>query len=114
VLRTQPKSTYDQAPSAILELVDGRRDMRFAMTAAAVARDRANNTESTDLTLRNMAKVTRFRTDGEAKFDAMVEQIRQNFGSLEVSAERESVEESDATAPAARAKRPFRKDKYVH
>nr|UPX44723.1 mitochondrial 54S ribosomal protein L8 [Penicillium fuscum] len=31
---------HDQAPSAILELVDGPRDMRFAMTAKTLARER--------------------------------------------------------------------------
>ncbi len=61
VLRTEPKDTYDQAPSAILELVDGPRDMRFAMTAATVARDRMLGKPHTDLTRRNMAKVTQYR-----------------------------------------------------
>ena len=110
VLRTQPKDAYDQAPSAILELVDGPRDMRFLMTAAAVARDRAavaaaGATTSTggeeadagadraaeaaaarhtDLTLRNREKVTRFRRDGDREFEAVVERIRARFGSLEV------------------------------
>ncbi|EFW99277.1 50S ribosomal protein l17 [Grosmannia clavigera kw1407] len=71
VLRTEPKKG-DQAPSAVLELVDGPRDMRFAVTAAAVARDRTLGRQHSDLTLRNRAKVTRFRHDGETAFETMV------------------------------------------
>ena len=76
VLRTEPKSKYDQAPSAILELVDGPRDLRFAMTAAAVARDRALGKRHTDLTVKNIAKVTRYRQDGREKFEEMVEKVK--------------------------------------
>ncbi|KXJ91164.1 ribosomal protein L17 [Microdochium bolleyi] len=72
VLRTMPKSTYDQADSAILQLVDGPRDLRFAMTAAAVARDQKLGKESQPLTLLNKQKVTRFRKNGPAAFDKMV------------------------------------------
>ncbi|KAJ4402229.1 54S ribosomal protein L8, mitochondrial [Neurospora sp. IMI 360204] len=76
VLRTEPKDQYSQAPSAILELVDGPKDMRFAMTAATVARDREQKTESTDLTKKNMDKVTRFRKDGMRTFEDMVAKLR--------------------------------------
>ncbi|KAF9882368.1 ribosomal protein L17 [Colletotrichum karsti] len=72
VLRTEPRSTYDQAPSAILELVDGPRDMRFAMTAKSVAHDRQKGHKSTDLTRKNMEKVTRYRKDGKDEFEHMV------------------------------------------
>ncbi|KAI1105081.1 ribosomal protein L17 [Jackrogersella minutella] len=72
VLRTEPKSTYDQGDSAILELVDGPRDTRFTMTAAAVARDQKLGRESLPLTLMNRAKVTRYRTDGNSAFEVMV------------------------------------------
>ncbi|KAH7026288.1 ribosomal protein L17 [Microdochium trichocladiopsis] len=75
VLRTMPKNAYDQGDSAILQLVDGPRDLRFAFTAAAVARDRSLGRESKPLTLLNQQKVTRFRKDGEAKFDKMVERM---------------------------------------
>jgi hypothetical protein len=71
VLRTEPKKK-DQAPSAVLELVDGPRDMRFAATAATVARDRALGREHNVLTRRNIAKCLRYRPDGEAAFEAMV------------------------------------------
>ncbi|KAI1762211.1 ribosomal protein L17 [Hypoxylon sp. FL1150] len=75
VLRTEPKSQYDQGDSAILELVDGPRDMRFAMTAAAVARDQRLGRPSNDLTLMNRTKVTRFRPGGNSAFDAMVKRV---------------------------------------
>ncbi len=76
VLRTEPKDSYSQAPSAILELVDGPKDMRFAMTAGAVARDLKLGKDHTDLTLKNLVKVTKFRKDGKAEFSAMVEKIK--------------------------------------
>ncbi|KAI9773810.1 MAG: hypothetical protein M1840_006035 [Geoglossum simile] len=65
VLRIEP-SKADQAPSAILELVDGPRDIRFAMTVAAVARERAvvGDRGLRENTVRNVGKVTRFRPGG--------------------------------------------------
>lgn len=71
VLRTEPKKD-DQAQSAVLELVDGPYDMRFAITAAAVGRDRELGREHSELTLRNRAKVTRYRRQGDEAFEAMV------------------------------------------
>ncbi|KXX79297.1 hypothetical protein MMYC01_203233 [Madurella mycetomatis] len=75
VLRTEPKDKYDQAPSAILELVDGPKDMRFAMTAAAVARDRKLGKSHTDLTQKNISKVTRYRQEGREEFEKLVNKI---------------------------------------
>ncbi|KAI1806805.1 ribosomal protein L17 [Daldinia bambusicola] len=75
VLRTEPKSRYDQGDSAILELVDGPKDLRFAMTAAAVARDQRLGRAHNPLTLLNRQKVTRFRPDGQAAFDDMVKKV---------------------------------------
>jgi large subunit ribosomal protein L17 len=72
VLHTEPKDEYDQGKSAILELVDGPKDMRFAMTAAAVARDRALGRSHSALTKKNMEKVTRFRERGAEQFANMV------------------------------------------
>jgi hypothetical protein len=86
VLRTEPRP-YDQAPLAILELVDGKKDLRFAMTAATVARDRHNGLQSNELTLKNREKVTKFREGGEQEFDRMVDKIEERFGSLEFGAE---------------------------
>ncbi|KAK4122332.1 ribosomal protein L17 [Parathielavia appendiculata] len=77
VLRTEPKDKYDQAPSAILELVDGPKDMRFAMTAAAVARDRMLGKRHTELTQKNVEKVTRYRRGGREEFEEMVGKIEE-------------------------------------
>jgi len=81
VLRTETIDTYSQSASAILELVDGPKDMRFAMTAAAVARDRQLNKDHSDLTQKNIDKVTRFRHDGKAAFEALAVKLeRMGFG----------------------------------
>ncbi|KAG2022190.1 hypothetical protein GB937_004285 [Aspergillus fischeri] len=77
VLRVEPKKD-DQAPSAILELVDGPKDMRFAMTARTVARQRAQGLETlNELTTLNVHKVTRFRKGG-------VEDLEQAIKRLEI------------------------------
>lgn len=80
VLRTEPKNRADQAPSAILELVDGQRDMRFAMTAATVARDEVLGRDSAHITKMNVKKVTAFRQDGEQEFRALVDEIKEREG----------------------------------
>lgn len=71
VLRIEP-TKEDQAPSAILELVDGPKDMRFALTAKTIAQLRARGHEVNDMTRANIQKVTRFRRDGEGKLEEMV------------------------------------------
>lgn len=70
MLRIEPLKD-DQAPSAILELVDGPKDMRFAMTAKTMARHSHVN----DMTARNIEKVTRFRPGGRKELDAMVKKM---------------------------------------
>lgn len=80
VLRTEPKDRGDQAPSAILELVDGQRDMRFAMTAATVARDEVLGRDSSHITKMNVKKLTAFRQDGDAEFRALVDEIKERDG----------------------------------
>ncbi|KAI0811994.1 ribosomal protein L17 [Xylaria sp. FL0064] len=100
VLRTEPKSTYDQGASAILEFVDGPKDMRFAMTAAAVARDRALGRQPTELTRKNQRKVLRFRpaADGQKAFDDMVRKI----GKLDLAGvKKQGAEKGGAAAAAA-------------
>lgn len=107
MLRTEPKDKYDQGASAILELVDGARDMRFMMTAAAVAKERAEAERLgileedavgegaggetaprveglRDLTAKNMAKVTRYRKNGVDEFEALVGRMKKmGFGNEE-------------------------------
>ncbi|KAJ5893846.1 54S ribosomal protein L8 [Penicillium taxi] len=95
VLRTEPKEKFeyytkgkddknavserkpqDQAPSAILELVDGPKDIRFAITARAVARRRKLGvTEENEITKLNVRKVTRFRKGGVEALEAAIRQL---------------------------------------
>ena len=75
VLRVEPKKE-DQAPSAILELVDGPKDMRFAMTARAVARNRAQGLDTlNELTTLNVKKVTQFRKDGVEDLESAIKRL---------------------------------------
>jgi hypothetical protein len=69
VLRVEP-AKEDQAESAILELVDGPKDMRFALTAQTVARDRMLGTPHTEITKLNMEKVGKYR--GSEAFEEQV------------------------------------------
>ncbi|MCJ1435510.1 hypothetical protein MMC27_004884 [Xylographa pallens] len=71
VLRIEPLKE-DQAPSAILELVDGPRDMRFAMTAKTLVKERATEEGVRDLTAKNIIKVTRFREGGQEELERTV------------------------------------------
>ena len=71
VLRIEPEKE-DQAPSAILELVDGPKDMRFAMTAKTIANVREKGNQINDMTAANIQKVTRYRPDGEQDLEEMV------------------------------------------
>jgi len=75
VLRIEPTKP-DQAPSAILELVDGPKDMRFAMTARTLAKLEEQDREINDMTAKNIAKVTRYREGGEDSLREMVGKIR--------------------------------------
>ncbi|KAF2833410.1 ribosomal protein L17 [Ophiobolus disseminans] len=76
ILRIEPLKE-DQAESAILELVDGPRDLRFAMTAKTLARIPAN-CQLNEKTAENIKKVTRFREDGIDDLRNMVEKMRLN------------------------------------
>lgn len=75
VLRIEPLKA-DQAPSAILELVDGPKDMRFALTARTIVRERGEGKEAGEMTARNIDKVTRFRPNGEQELEEMVQKIK--------------------------------------
>ncbi|PWY83278.1 ribosomal protein L17 [Aspergillus sclerotioniger CBS 115572] len=75
VLRVEPKKD-DQAASAILELVDGPKDMRFALTARTVARQRSQGLETlNELTTMNVNKVTRFRKGGVADLEREIKRL---------------------------------------
>ncbi|KFY06791.1 hypothetical protein V492_07746 [Pseudogymnoascus sp. VKM F-4246] len=75
VLRIEPLKD-DQAPSAILELVDGPKDMRFAMTARTLARVQEAGQEVNDMTAKNIMKVTRYRKDADGDLQRMVADLR--------------------------------------
>jgi len=74
VLRIEPLKD-DQAPSAILELVDGPKDIRFAMTARTIARQRERGEEMNEMTKKNMEKVVRYREDGEEEMEDMIAKL---------------------------------------
>ena len=65
----------DQARSALLELVDGPRDMRFAITARTIARLREKGQEVNDATADHIRKVTRYRPNGENALEEMVQKF---------------------------------------
>ncbi|KAK7555832.1 ribosomal protein L17 [Phyllosticta citricarpa] len=76
VLRIEPEKE-DQAESAILELVDSPKDMRFAMMAKVVARQRAEKLPETPITRQNLTKVMRYRgEEGKKSFENMVTRFK--------------------------------------
>jgi large subunit ribosomal protein L17 len=74
ILRIEPMKE-DQAESAILELVDGPKDMRFAMTAKILARRPAELGLTPGIT-QHVKKVTQFRKNGVEGLRNMVEKLR--------------------------------------
>jgi len=102
VLRIEPMNrNNDQAPSAILELVDGPRDMRFAMTAKTLVRERQREIGIREITARNVAKVTRFREGGEEELEKTVRRMETAAGLKDAPEEREGWE----SFPAVRDER---------
>ena len=78
VLRIEPINRHnDQAPSAILELVDGPKDMRFAMTAKTLIRERATEEGVREITAQNVKKVTRFREGGMTELENTVRRLEE-------------------------------------
>ncbi|KAF7512405.1 hypothetical protein GJ744_001340 [Endocarpon pusillum] len=98
VLRTEPldrdkKHRRDdreynpgQNESAILELVDGPKDMRFALTARALVRQREREESEgagngmTEIMAANVRKVTRFREGGEEDLEREVRRLEREGG----------------------------------
>lgn len=74
ILRIEPMKE-DQAESAVLELVDGPKDMRFAMTAKTLAQ-LPQNRQLNPRTAENVKKVTQFRKDGVNALQEMVQRMR--------------------------------------
>ena len=90
VLRIEPLKE-DQAASAILELVDGPKDMRFAMTARTIAKLRNDGKNINDMTAGIIAKVTRFRKNGENDLEKMIGRFERLTASGDVGVGDESV-----------------------
>lgn len=97
VLRIEPIKE-DQASSAILELVDGPKDIRFAMTAKTLAK-LPEGKMMNEVTARNVQKVTQFREGGWEDLRGMVKQMR------------ERKEEADVQPPPPRKVYPEEKMK---
>jgi ribosomal protein L17 len=76
----------DNAPQAILELVDGKRDMKFAMTARVVARLEKQGLPLDATTALTVADLTRSPEDKE-RFRNEVELMKKRFYSKESSVE---------------------------
>jgi len=114
ILRIEPKKD-DQAQSAILELVDGPKDMRFALTARTLARQTeiqnadVTELEVNDLTQKNVDKVTRFRKDGNKELLEMVEKMK----GLEVR-DRENIDEWEVVGKESKVweEREKKREKY--
>ena len=92
VLRIEPIKE-DQAPSAILELVDGPKDMRFAMTARTIAKAQADGKAINDMTAANIHEGTRYRPTAEKDLEEMVGKFAEmealgDFGDEEVKKKR--------------------------
>lgn len=83
VLRIEPHKP-DQSPSAILELVDGPRDMRFAMTAKTLARERDTERGMGKITTLNVKKVTRFRPNGMGQLTKEVKRIEKEMKEMKL------------------------------
>ncbi|KAL4999566.1 ribosomal protein L17 [Aspergillus recurvatus] len=94
VLRVEPKKD-DQAPSAILELVDGPKDMRFALTAKTVARRRSQGLETlNELTLLNVRKVTQFRKNGVEELERAISRVKLDEVNVPVKAKATKIEKN--------------------
>lgn len=74
ILRIEPIKE-DQAPSAILELVDGVKDMRFHLAAKAVAYARTHETPISEITAMNIRKACAQRENGAEELDAVATEL---------------------------------------
>ena len=105
VLRIEPLNrNNDQAPSAILELVDGPRDMRFAMTAKTLVREGDSEEGVREITARNVAKVTRFRKNGMEELEKTVRRLKTMKGLGKEEEEDEGRGEREPWEPFPRMK----------
>ncbi|TID15576.1 50S ribosomal protein L17 [Venturia nashicola] len=78
VLRIEPIKE-DQAASAILELVDGPKDIRWAMTARTIAAERREGKPTREITQKNIDKVTRYRKHGMEELEQLASKFEQEI-----------------------------------
>lgn len=103
VLHVEPKKD-DRARSAILELVDGPKDMRFAITARTLMRQRAQGFETLDeTTAMNARKVTRYRKNG-------IEELEDAIRRLQLRGEGEEEEEGQGNGKKGEGKGKEKKE----
>lgn len=70
------KQRPDGAESAVLQLVDGPKDLRWDMTTRTVERLQRQGQPLNQITLLNVKKCTQFRQDGEEQFQRALERLR--------------------------------------
>ncbi|CCJ28216.1 unnamed protein product [Pneumocystis jirovecii] len=58
-----PSRKSDSAPMAVLEYVDGPKDIRFLMSAKTIAYSKDSNLEKSKITIKNIQKTTRFQKE---------------------------------------------------
>lgn len=78
VLRIEPIKE-DQAASAILELVDGPKDIRWAMTARTLAAERRQGKPTREINQKNIDKVTRYREHGMEELEQLASRFEQEI-----------------------------------
>lgn len=78
MLRLEPRQG-DNAPRSILELVDGPRDMKFALLARTVARLERQGLPIDEKTSADLQKIYKSRENGEAIFREEVELMKERF-----------------------------------
>lgn len=86
VLRLEPR-LGDNAEQSIVELVDGKREMKFWMTARIVARLEKQGLELDELTKHNVEKLIKNRPNGSEEFTQLVERMKEEFYKTEESLE---------------------------
>lgn len=73
----------DSSPQAIIELVDGKREIKFWLVARIVARLELQGLPIDATTQNNVDKLIKFKPDGQEEFRKCVEQCKELFYSDE-------------------------------
>lgn len=105
VLRLEPRMG-DNSPQSILELVGGKRDMRFSMTARVVARLEQQGLPIDPITAKNVRQAMKAKSEQE--FRDEVELMKQTFYQHENSiSNRPPVREEKPRAPIKVVENPL-------